>query len=79
MSRNIGYIGRDYVIAAALKAGFVLQAEGFFSRNPLDTKRHERGVWTLPPSLRDVATDEEKKRLLAVGESDRMTLVFSRP
>ena len=79
MSRNIGYIGRDYVIAAALKAGFELEAEGFFNRNPLDTKRHERGVWTLPPSLRDVATDEEKKRLLAVGESDRMTLVFSRP
>ena len=79
MSRNIGYIGRDYVIAAALKAGFELEAEGFFNRNPLDTKRHERGVWTLPPTLRDVATDDEKKRLLAVGESDRMTLVFSRP
>jgi predicted methyltransferase len=79
MSRNIGYIGRDYVIAAALKAGFELEAEGFFNRNPLDTKRHEQGVWTLPPTLRNVATEEEKKRLLAVGESDRMTLVFSRP
>ena len=79
MSRNIGYIGRDYVIAAALKAGFVLEAEGYFNRNPLDTGRHERGVWQLPPSLRGVEKDEEKQRLLAVGESNRMTLVFTRP
>lgn len=79
MSRNIGYIGRDYVIAEALKAGFELEAEGYFNRNPLDTGRHEQGVWQLPPSLRGVGTDEEKQRLLDVGESNRMTLVFIRP
>ena len=79
MSRNIGYIGRDYVIAEALKAGFELEAEGYFNRNPLDTGRHERGVWQLPPNLRGVEKDEEKARLRAIGESNRMTLVFNRP
>ncbi len=79
MSRNIGYVGRDYVIAAALKAGFVLEAEGFFNANPLDTKRYEVGVWQLPPSLRGLKSDAEKAPYLAIGESDRMTLVFSKP
>jgi len=76
MSRNIGYIGRDYVIAQALKAGFVLEAEGYFNGNPMDTKRYEKGVWQLPPTLRDLKTDAEKAPYRAIGESDRMTLVF---
>lgn len=79
MSRNIGYVGRDYIIGAAVKAGFELEAEGFFNRNPLDHKRYDIGVWKLPPSLRKLETDEEKAPYLAIGESDRMTLVFSKP
>jgi predicted methyltransferase len=79
LSRNIGYVGREYLVAQALKAGFVLHAEGYFNRNPLDTKRYEIGVWQLPPSLRNLDTDEEKAPYLAIGESDRMTLVFRKP
>jgi predicted methyltransferase len=78
-SKNIGYVGRDYVISEATKAGFVLEAEGYFNRNPLDNKRYEIGVWQLPPSLRGLETDEQKAPYLAIGESDRMTLVFSKP
>ncbi len=79
LSRNIGYVGRDYIIAQAARAGFVLDAEGYFNRNPLDTKRWKSGVWQLPPSLRGSETDAEKAPYLAVGESDRMTLVFRKP
>ncbi len=79
MSKNIGYVGQDYVISAALKAGFVLEAEGFFNRNPLDNKRYDIGVWQLPPSLDGLETDAEKAPYLAIGESDRMTLVFVKP
>lgn len=79
LSRNIGYVGRDYLIAQATKAGFVLDSEGFFNANPLDNKRYEKGVWQLPPSLRDLETDEDKAPYLAIGESDRMTLVFVKP
>lgn len=79
MAKNIGYVGRDYVIDQAARAGFVLDAEGFFNRNPMDTKRYAGGVWNLPPSLRDLETDAEKAPYLAIGESERMTLVFRKP
>lgn len=78
-SRNIGYVGRDYIISHALRAGFQLQAEGFFNRNPLDNKRYEIGVWQLPPTLRNLETDAEKAPYRAIGESERMTLVFVKP
>lgn len=79
MSRNIGYVGREYMIGQALKAGFVLEAEGYFNQNPLDTKRYEIGVWQLPPTLRDLESDAQKAPYRAIGESDRMTLVFLKP
>lgn len=79
MSKNIGYVGRDYVVDQASRAGFVLEAEGFFNRNPLDNKRYEQGVWRLPPTLSELETDEAKAPYLAIGESDRMTLVFRKP
>ena len=79
LSRNIGYVGRDYLIALATQAGFVLEAEGFFNRNPLDNKRYDIGVWKLPPSLRGLETDAQKAPYLAIGESERMTLVFRKP
>ena len=79
MSQNIGYVGRGYIIDQAARAGFVLEAEGFFNRNPMDNKRYEAGVWNLPPSLRDLKTDAEKAPYRAIGESERMTLVFRKP
>lgn len=78
-SGNIGYVGRDAVVSAAMKAGFVLEAEGFFNRNPLDNKRYDVGVWRLPPSLDQLESEEEKAPYRAIGESDRMTLVFVKP
>jgi predicted methyltransferase len=79
MSRNIGYVGRDYIIAQATRAGFQLETEGFFNLNPKDNKRYEIGVWQLPPSLRGLETDAEKAPYRAIGESERMTLVFRKP
>ena len=79
LSRNIGYVGRDSLIAEATAAGFQLQAEGFFNRNPLDTKRYKGGVWQLPPTLQDMESDAEKAPYLKIGESERMTLLFVKP
>jgi predicted methyltransferase len=61
------------------EAGFQLVAEGFFNSNPLDTKRYTEGVWQLPPSLTALSNDAQKAPYLAIGESDRMTLVFVKP
>lgn len=79
LSKNIGYVSRDYIVSKAAQAGFVLEAEGFFNRNPLDTTRHAGGVWQLPPNLRGLETEEEKAAYRAIGESNRMTLVFVKP
>lgn len=78
-SKNIGYVGRDYIVSKALEAGFVLEAEGFFNKNPNDSRRYEAGVWQLPPTLRGSQTEAEKAKYRAIGESNRMTLVFSKP
>ncbi len=77
-SKNIGYVGKQYIIDAAHKAGFTLEAQAYFNSNALDTKRYDGGVWRLPPSLKG-HTDDEKKAYQAIGESDRMTLLFIKP
>lgn len=79
MAKNIGYVGKQYFIDTALAAGFKLEAEGYFNNNPLDTKHYEQGVWQLPPTLRGSQSDEAKRGYQAIGESDRMTLVFVKP
>jgi predicted methyltransferase len=80
-----GYVSTDYVLAQAEKAGFLLEASSEVNANPLDTKDHPFGVWTLPP---DSQTSEEGKptppgfnaaKYLAIGESDRMTMRFRKP
>ena len=45
--------------------------------NPKDTKDHPKGVWTLPPRLR--LDDVNRDKYEAIGESDRMTLLFRKP
>jgi predicted methyltransferase len=80
-----GYVSEAYVIAAAQKAGFVLDGKSEINANPKDTKDHPFGVWTLPPTLQsskggtpaDPAFDKTKYQ--AIGESDRMTLRFRKP
>jgi predicted methyltransferase len=79
VSQNIGYVGREFIISQAVAAGFTLHAEGFFNRNALDNKRYPGGVWQLPPTLSELETEAEKAPYLAIGESERMTLVFSKP
>jgi predicted methyltransferase len=72
-----GYVGQAQVIALAEAAGFKLQEKSEINANPLDTKDHPNGVWTLPPSNDHEAADDAKYK--AIGESDRMTLRFVKP
>lgn len=69
-----GYVGQDQVIALATAAGFELAETSEVNANPLDTKDHPNGVWTLPPGNNHPEEDREKYQ--AIGESDRMTLRF---
>jgi predicted methyltransferase len=72
-----GYMKESSIIAFAEAAGFKLAAKSEINANPKDTKDYEKGVWTLPPNLRE--GDKDKDKYLAIGESDRMTLKFVKP
>ena len=72
-----GYMTTNYVIHLAQTAGFKLAATSEINANPKDDTHHPDGVWSLPPTLRGAAIDQEK--MLAIGESDRMTLKFVKP
>lgn len=70
-----GYLKESQVIAIMERNGFELVAKSEINANPNDPANHAEGVWTLPPALRG-ATEADKPRLEAIGESDRMTMLF---
>jgi predicted methyltransferase len=77
LEQSSGYMKESSVIAFAIAAGFKLEGRSEVNANPLDTKDHPKGVWSLPPTLALKEVDREK--YVAIGESDRMTLKFVKP
>jgi predicted methyltransferase len=75
--KKSGYLTEALVIELAQQAGFVLDTRSEVNANPRDTADHPNGVWTLPPNNNHPAADADKYR--AIGESDRMTLRFTKP
>jgi predicted methyltransferase len=73
-----GYVREDYAIKLMEDAGFKLVSKSEVNANPKDTKDYAGGVWTLPPTYRNVA-DADKAKYAAIGESDRFTLLFQKP
>lgn len=69
-----GYLREKDVIATVEAAGFALVAKSEINANPKDPANHEAGVWTLPPNLR--LGEQDRAKYAAIGESDRMTLLF---
>lgn len=75
-----GYIKKSFVITAAEAAGFEFVAESDINENPTDQPGDDDIVWRLPPSLATSRDDEElRASMQAIGESNRMTLKFSKP
>ena len=75
---SIGVSARWWLEAAcrAEAAGFEFVASSDHNYNPKDTHDHPNGVWTLPPELD--APEGQEARFRAIGESDRMTLLFKK-
>ena len=75
-----GYLNRAALVSNFEAAGFELVAESDINANPEDMPGEEDIVWRLPPSL---STSKENPELRAqyeaVGESNRMTLLFRKP
>ncbi|MCB1674844.1 MAG: class I SAM-dependent methyltransferase [Halioglobus sp.] len=72
-----GYLKQSAVIAMLERAGFALVAASEINANPLDRPGADDVVWRLPPTLRNSRDKPELRAAMeAVGESDRMTLLF---
>ncbi|MEM9254071.1 MAG: methyltransferase [Pseudomonadota bacterium] len=72
-----GYLKQSAVIQMFNTAGFELVASSEINANPKDQPTEADIVWRLPPSLRGSEDDPKLRASLeAVGESDRMTLLF---
>jgi len=77
---NNGYLKKSQVIAAFEAAGFELVKESAINENPKDIPSNEDIVWRLPQSLSTSRDDAElRAKMEAIGESNRMTLLFKKP
>ena len=75
-ARQRGYMRKADVVAIFEANGFELAGESEVNANASDPANWERGVWTLPPVLATGEDDARRSEYLAIGESDRMTLLF---
>lgn len=74
-----GYLKKSNVIAAFEAAGFEFVSESNINANPKDVPSNEDIVWRLPPSLATSREDADlKAKMEAIGESNRMTLLFKK-
>ena len=71
-----GYLRQADVVNLVTAMGFELAGTSEVNANPKDTADYPGGVWTLPPVYSD--KDGDRARYTAIGESDRMTLLFRR-
>ena len=71
-----GYLKQASVVALFELNGFELVSQSKINANPKDMANYEGGVWTLPPVLG--SGDADKAKYEAIGESDRMTLLFKK-
>ena len=75
--KQSGYVTEMHAIKIAESIGFKLVGKSEINANPNDTTDHPKGVWTLPPTLR--MKDVDRSKYMQIGESDRMTLLFTKP
>jgi predicted methyltransferase len=75
-----GYLNKAMVIRQFEAAGFEFVASSEINRNPKDMPSIDDIVWRLPPSLNiQDKTPEKEAKNKAIGESNRMTLLFRKP
>ena len=75
-----GYLKKSFIITQMQAAGFEFVASSDVNANSKDQPTAEDIVWRLPPSLRGAKDDAAlTAKMLAIGESNRMTLKFRKP
>ncbi len=77
---DAGYVKQSAVVAAFSGAGFELVDSSEINANPFDQPSEADFVWRLPPTLAGSADNPERRaQMIAIGETDRMTLKFRKP
>jgi predicted methyltransferase len=77
---NAGYLKEQFVIDRMTAAGFEFVSSSDVNENPKDQPTTDDVVWRLPPGLQTSAEDEQlRAQMEAIGESNRMTLLFRKP
>jgi len=77
---SAGYLKQANVISAFESAGFEFVKSSEINANPKDQPVVGESVWRLPPSLSGASDDAAlKAERIAIGETDRMTLLFKKP
>lgn len=71
-----GYLREADVIKFMEVNGFTYVGKSEANANPKDPANWAEGVWTLPPQFGGNPDAATKAKLQAIGESDRMTLLF---
>ena len=75
-----GYLKKSFLMAKMGAAGFQFVAASSVNENTNDQANVGDIVWRLPPSLSGSKEAEEKRaEMVAIGESNRMTLKFRKP
>ena len=75
-----GYLKKSDLITVMKNAGFEFVAESPINENPKDQPTEQESVWRLPPSFYTSQDDPAlKAKYAAIGESNRMTLLFRKP
>ena len=77
---NRGYLKQSFVIEKMKDAGFEFVAESDINHNAKDQPGENDVVWRLPPTLATSRDNPElAEQMKAIGESNRMTLLFRKP
>lgn len=71
-----GYLRQQDVIDMVEAHGFELVEASEINANLKDPANWEGGVWSLPPSYSGAEDEATRTARAAIGESDRMTLLF---
>lgn len=75
-----GYLNQSALIAQFDAAGFEYLGFSEVNLNPADVPAEDEVVWRLPPSLQTSNNNPElTAKYEAIGESNRMTLLFRKP
>jgi predicted methyltransferase len=77
-SAKNGYLPEKWVIEKIEAEGFKLAGKSEINANPKDTKDYAEGVWSLSPNFRAKDDATAHAKYAAIGESDRMTLKFTK-